>query len=138
MTGPTKPGFYWAQWLSPAPNTHEAGEWTFPLEWGVVEVWENFIGESCEADRCEKFGVSVPGVRETQWVENFRWDVGPSGRPEPVAEPGHEKSTAAEIVSWLRAWAEGESSPPDPDIMEVADTIESRFGGPTNYKEDRG
>ena len=27
----------------------------------------------CEADQSEKFGVSVPGVRESQWLENFKW-----------------------------------------------------------------
>jgi hypothetical protein len=70
---PTKPGFYWARWLTPVPNTFEAGEWSFPMEWAVVEVWENFIGEPCEADAAEKWGVSVPGVREMQWVENFEW-----------------------------------------------------------------
>jgi hypothetical protein len=90
---PTKPGFYWALWLTAAPGTHEGSELTPARKWEVVEVWENHIGTECEADKdhgIEKFGVAVPGVRETQWLENFKWDVGPSGRPEPVPEPGYE------------------------------------------------
>lgn len=74
---PTKPGFYWARWLTAAAGTHEGAELTPASSWGVVEVWENFLGDPCEADRCEKFGVSVPGVRETQWPENFQWGDGP-------------------------------------------------------------
>ena len=117
-TMPNKAGFYWARWISPAEGTHEANDITFPTDWEVVEVWQNFIGDPCEADASEKFGVSVPGVRESQWLENFEW----GGLVEQRA------ITVAEIVTWLRDWANGESDPPDADIMEVADTIESRFG----------
>lgn len=74
---PKKPGFYWALWNTPAKGTHEAEEMAFPaLDWEVVEVWENHIGDPCEADAdfgVEKFGVSVTGVRETQWLKNFIW-----------------------------------------------------------------
>lgn len=70
---PTRPGFYWALWMSCAPSTHEAHEMTLPQNWEIVEVWENFLGEPCEADRTEKFAVHVPGVREAQWLENFKW-----------------------------------------------------------------
>jgi hypothetical protein len=87
---PTKAGFYWARWMTAAEGTHEGDELTPAHNWEVVEVWENVIGDPCEADRCEKFAVAVPGVREAQWLENFRWDVGPSGRPEPIPEPGCE------------------------------------------------
>ena len=80
MKKPTKPGFYWALWLTAAAGTHEGEELTPASEWEVVEVWENFLGEPCEADfafGCEKFGVSVPGVRETQYLANFEWGNGP-------------------------------------------------------------
>jgi len=53
-------------------------------DWQVVEVWENFLGQPCEADRAEKFGVSVPGVRESQWLENFKWGDGPLATARPV------------------------------------------------------
>ena len=71
---PDRPGFYWAIWTSPAKKTYEAEHIAFPVpHWDVVEVWENFLGEPCEADQAEKFAVSVPGVRETQWLHNFKW-----------------------------------------------------------------
>lgn len=78
---PTKPGFYWALWLTAAPGTHEGSELTPAQELEIVEVWENFLGEPCEADACEKFGVSVTGVRETQWLENFKFHSGPIEQP---------------------------------------------------------
>lgn len=74
---PKQPGFYWALWLTPAPDTHEGKDLAPAPNWGVVEVWENFLGDPCEADADEKFGVSVPGVRETQWLRNFLWGDGP-------------------------------------------------------------
>src|SRR5690348_7038201 len=77
MARPTRPGFYWARWLTPAEGTHEGEELTPAQEWEIVQVEENFIGEPCEADRCEKFLVAVPGVRETQWLDNFEWGEGP-------------------------------------------------------------
>jgi RNA polymerase subunit RPABC4/transcription elongation factor Spt4 len=70
---PIKPGFYWALWLTAATGTHEGDQLTPAQHWEVVEVWENFVGDPCEADVAEKFGVSVPGVRESQWLENFKW-----------------------------------------------------------------
>lgn len=91
---PTRGGFYWARWIIPAPGTHDADEVTWPLtRWEVVEVWENCIGMECKADEeqgIRKFGVSVVGIRETQWLDNFQWDVGPSGKCEPIPEPGCE------------------------------------------------
>ena len=75
---PTKPGFYWALWQTAAPGTHEGDELTPAQDWEVVEVWENFLGEPCEADKDEKWAVAVTGVRETQWLHNFLWcGVGP-------------------------------------------------------------
>lgn len=75
---PTKPGFYWALWLTAAQGTHEGDQLTPANDWEVVEVWVNQHGEPCEADDpSEKFGVSVPGVRESQWIDNFKWGKGP-------------------------------------------------------------
>lgn len=57
-------------------GTHEGHELTPALDWEVVEVWENHISNPCEADKdfgVEKFGVSVTGVRESQWLDNFIW-----------------------------------------------------------------
>lgn len=79
---PTKPGFYWARWMKAAPGTHEGDELTPALEWEIVEVWENHIGTGCEADGCEKWGVSVTGVRETQWLPDFIWL-----KSEPLEQP---------------------------------------------------
>ncbi len=70
---PCEPGFYWALWLTAAEGTHEGDQLTPAPNWEVVQVWENFSGDPCEADRAEKFGVSVPGVREAQWLHNFKW-----------------------------------------------------------------
>lgn len=74
---PSQAGFYWALWLTAAPGTHEGDELTPAHDWEVVQVWENFIGDPCEADATEKWAVSVPGVRESQWVHNFKWGAGP-------------------------------------------------------------
>lgn len=72
-----KPGFYRAKWLRAAPNTHERDSLLLPTDWIIVQVWENFIDE---ADGIEKLGVSVPGIRETQLVEDFLWGEGPLER----------------------------------------------------------
>lgn len=84
---PTRPGFYWAQWTDAAPGTYEGKDLTPSEKWEVVEVWENFVGDPCEADECEKFGVFVPGVRETQWLDNFIWgERVEMGMPKAIAE----------------------------------------------------
>ena len=87
---PTKPGFYWAKWKIATPETHEGKELTPCNSWNVVEVWANTLDAAigrepqCEADaEIEPFGVSVPGVRETQWPDQFFWGEGPL--PEPGA-----------------------------------------------------
>lgn len=80
---PTKPGFYWAKWITATPRTHEGDQLTPAEKYEVVEVWENFIGDSCEADADKKFGVSVTGVRESQWLDNFLWHSSGGPLPEP-------------------------------------------------------
>ncbi len=67
---PTKPGYYWALWIKAVKDTAED---SLSNEWEIVEVWENFIGEPCEADADIKFAVSVHGVQQTQWLDCFRW-----------------------------------------------------------------
>lgn len=66
---PNKEGWYWAKWLRPSSSTHEKEEMSFPLDWEIVEVWMNHFRD----DPHEKFAVSVPGVRESQWPEDFKW-----------------------------------------------------------------
>ena len=76
MSKPTNPGFYWALWLTSEPGTFYGDDLTPATDWEVVEVWENHIGTECEADKergIEKFRVSVPGVRESQTLANFKW-----------------------------------------------------------------
>lgn len=73
---PSKPGFYWALWTNAADGTKEGDQLTPAQEWEVVEVWENLLGEPCEADTyhgVEKWAVSVCGVEQTQWLDNFIW-----------------------------------------------------------------
>lgn len=93
MKTPTKIGYYWARWMTAAGGTHEGHELTPAPNWEIVQVWANEYFAFDPTDD-EAFGVSVPGVRETQWLKNFRWDVGPSGKPEPIPEPGMEVSHA--------------------------------------------
>lgn len=69
---PKEPGFYWALWMTASRKTHEGDELTPAAEWDVVEVWQNHVGPEDD----ETFGVSVPGVREAQWLENFIWGPG--------------------------------------------------------------
>lgn len=38
----------------------------------------------------ERMPETSAGVRESQWLNNFQWDVGPSGVCEPIPEPGDE------------------------------------------------
>lgn len=99
---PTKPGYYWALWITASPDTHEGSELTPSTNWEVVEVWENVV-DPCEADyeAGDVFGVSVPGVRETQWLENFQWGEGPI----------EARNTRADIPRawWERLRAEMES-----------------------------
>lgn len=64
---PTKPGYFWAKWKIPADGTHEGADLCPSDNWEVVQVNDNNgLGD-------EKFSVSVPGVRETQWLDCFFW-----------------------------------------------------------------
>lgn len=68
---PARPGYYWAKWLKAADGTHEADEVSWPaLRWEIVQVNDNNVDDPADD---EYLSVSVPGVRETQWRENFKW-----------------------------------------------------------------
>lgn len=74
---PAHPGYYWALWLKAANDTHEAHEVSWPAHsWEIVQVNDNNVEDPADD---EYLSVSVPGVRETQWREYFKWGpfVGP-------------------------------------------------------------
>lgn len=76
---PNKPGYYWAKWKIATDETHEGKELTPSNSWEVVHVWANCANpQDCD----EPYGVSVPGVRETQWPDQFFWGQGPLPEPE--------------------------------------------------------
>ncbi len=78
---PKKPGWYWAKWKIPSPGTHEGEELTPSDFWEIAEVWANTVDPNSE----EPLGVSVTGVRETQWPDQFYWGPNISDSPkEPV------------------------------------------------------
>lgn len=86
---PAHPGYYWARWLTPAAATHEADQVQWPwTTWEVVQVNDNNVDDPADD---EFLSVSVPGVRETQWRENFQWGqfVAPimrDGLPAPLPD----------------------------------------------------
>lgn len=68
---PTRPGYYWAKWKIASPGTLEGDELTPSNTWEVVQVWQNSVDPNSD----EPLGVSVPGVRETQWPDQFFWGL---------------------------------------------------------------
>lgn len=74
---PYRPGYYWAKWKIAADGTHEGDELTPAHDFEIVQVNANVSHwADCkpgEADYDERFSVSVPGVRETQWLDCFVW-----------------------------------------------------------------
>lgn len=74
---PDKPGYYWAKWKIAADGTHEGDDLTPAREFEIVQVNANMAGwesvEPHQADYDERLSVSVPGVRETQWLDCFVW-----------------------------------------------------------------
>lgn len=67
MKMPTKPGYYWAKWRIATDATHEGDELTPSDTWEIVQVNDN------GGDGLEELSVSVTGVRETQWRDQFVW-----------------------------------------------------------------
>lgn len=84
---PARPGYYWALWTKAADGTHEGDDLTPAVTWEIVQVNDNNVDDP-EDD--EYLSVSVPGVRETQWRENFSWGARVCGlekrEPHPVAQ----------------------------------------------------
>ncbi len=70
---PSEEGFYWAKWRIAADGTLEGDELTPCNEWEVVQVNVNCIDQ----DDPEHLSVSVAGVEQVQWLENFVWGPGP-------------------------------------------------------------
>src|SRR5262245_13750244 len=101
MNIPTKPGFYWALWVKASYGTHAGDELTPAHDWEVVEVFDNCPMACCEADQVEKFGVNVPGVREAQWLDCFKWGYGPIefGSPEQLTTELKEAEIARAAFS---------------------------------------
>ena len=69
---PRKPGYYWAQWRVAADGTHE-GDQLVPGGWEIVQVNANHVHWQGDPEEDESLSVSVPGVRETQWRDDFWW-----------------------------------------------------------------
>lgn len=90
-----QPGYYWAKWKIASPGTFEADEQVPSQFWEIVQVWVN----STDPNSDERFGVSVPGVRETQWPDQFYW--GPM-----VAE--YNPKSVDDYVAWCKYTHRGE------------------------------
>ena len=65
---PTKPGFYWGRWHTPAPGTADDGEMCSGAEWEVHSVFHDGFGGP--DDELLAF---VPGVEKSQPLDAFEW-----------------------------------------------------------------
>lgn len=67
---PTHEGHWWAKLrLHDNPDLNS-------VNWEVVQVFENMLGEPCEADLAagaHKWLASVPGIKESQPLDAFVW-----------------------------------------------------------------
>lgn len=70
MSIPMKPGYYWAKWRIASDGTHEGEHLTPSDTWEIVQVNDNNVDDPADD---EYLSVSVPGVRETQWRDDFVW-----------------------------------------------------------------
>lgn len=81
---PTRPGFYWAKWRiadQGQPMTAEYESYLPCDNWEVVDVFENNLDRDAE----DHLRVHVPGVSDSQSIENFFWAR--QGPLDPPATP---------------------------------------------------
>lgn len=81
MTVPKSEGFYWAKWRiadDGRPKTAEYESYLPSNKWEVMDVFEN----NHDADAEDHMRVHVPGVSDSQSIENFFWGPGPLVPPE--------------------------------------------------------
>lgn len=86
-TFPLSPGYYWAQWRIATDETHEGDELTPSTTWEIVQVVANKLDWAETPEDLEALYVSIPGVREAQWRDQFVWGafVAELDPPEHVA-----------------------------------------------------
>ena len=71
---PLTPGYYWAKWKIASPETHEGHLLTPSEQWEIVQVNINHVNwEDNPREDDEALSVLIPGVRETQWRDQFYW-----------------------------------------------------------------
>lgn len=76
---PTRPGFYWGRWHTPAPGTVDIDDICGGTIWEVHEVWcADLYGRSLR--------VSVPGDDASQPLDAFEWG-------EEVPRPAYARNT---------------------------------------------
>ena len=92
-TKPIGPGFYWAKMIKADPNTRD-GEDCLSDRWETVEVVTNSIDPSHR----EYLMVSVPGIEQSQSIENF--EFGPQiHMPDGVPLTQRLKSILEEVAA---------------------------------------
>ena len=77
---PTTAGFWWAKWRiadEGSPKTAEYESYLPMDKWEVMDVFEN----NKDATAADHLRVHVPGVADSQSVENFFWGPGPLEPP---------------------------------------------------------
>lgn len=65
---PTKEGYFWAKLKTPSYGSYKNESWE-SVDWEIVSVVDN----NGEPGTEEEFYVSVFGVPEVQWREDFFW-----------------------------------------------------------------
>lgn len=66
---PTRTGYYWAKWRIASDGTTDGDDITPSDTWEIVQVNDN----NGEPGSNEEFSVAVPGVEQTQWLDQFVW-----------------------------------------------------------------
>lgn len=78
---PQEPGYYWAKWRIAAEGTVEGDELTPSDDWEIVQVNWNILGweDQTDEENPERLSVSVCGVQQCQWREDFFWGARVAG-----------------------------------------------------------